>query len=51
LELSLHRLEIAIATILALSNSAYKVLLALSAVEGYPQITCHLAELTQRQAS
>ena len=50
MELCLHRLEIAIATILALSDSAYKGLLALPAVEGYPQITRHLAKLTQGQA-
>jgi hypothetical protein len=51
MQLCLHGFEVAIAAILALCDSANKILLALSAVEGDPQITCHLAELTQRQAS
>jgi hypothetical protein len=51
MEFCLHGFAIAIATILAFCNRAYKVLFALTAVEGDPQITCHLAELTQRQAS
>jgi hypothetical protein len=51
MEFCLHGFAIAITTVLALCDSAYKVLFALAAVEGHPQITCHLAELTQRQAS